>query len=1043
MGIKKYITVLLGLLLCLANAIQAQTINLNEQDIFIRKGFDLAWIKQFPPSTNDWLRIPGRTGSRSLVIRKLGLKDVPAHRYLSLKKCPPESFAFVTSFTIEGDPSKLPPMSLFLKSIASNWEIFLNGVSIEKEIHYGEKGEIIPKRGKGLHVLIPSNLLQKGQNILGFHIIADPSIYGAGFYYGKPYTVGPTKDLLSFPLRFFSISHFAIYLVIAALWIYLFIRQPRHYRLYLFFAVLIVSFAVYNAIKAYYDLYPGVFGFVSFRLEYIFVFFIALMFSLVVNIYLKHKITLIIKMYCSMCFSFMVLSVFAPPSFLFDLLRTWQSTLPLVSGYLTYLSIKGLRINKKLEKTDSAPPDHWKRIPVKEIGIVSIFITILLATVLFEAIDSLFWKQGFVVNRFGFLIWTFGMSGVLLNRYINASNKVEQWNEALERKVLQRTSELHKLNEDINTIFFTSGDGIAKFSLDLKLQRFNDSFCNLFGYTRKEVEQLDIQAYYDKEDLNVVLENRALVLENGYASFRVKAKHKNGQYIYLTITGATIKNSRDEPKAIVINLKNITGEVMAEKKLLESKENLEAIFTALPDLYFRLDSHGTYLDYYGPENLLYKSKGELIGTTVGDALPKNVSKKIMNALNTVINDKRRMIIEYELEIRGKRKVFEAAILPFHKNEAISGVRDITDRKSVEQDLRISEEQYRALVENMEDIVFIINPDHVILFANYSILTYLGKSSHEIVGQPLSKVLKEKGVPVIEETVDRVLGSGQGEKIDIQIDFEQFPLWFEFSLIPQPDENKSLFSILCIGRDTTERTQYEVDLKESIHKLRQQRKQLQRLTNEMVHVQESERKKISLELHDDIGQAMTAINMTLESIRTDVSNEKKLEKKVKNCQALAIETAKKIHRFSMELRPPELDDLGLLSAIKSHSRTFFDQSGVRVNIHGDAIVEQLDPNIKIAFYRIFQEGLNNVAKHADASEININFIKENSSLIFNIIDNGKGFDTVDMDTNITKTLGLVGVGERVKALGGNFNIDSQPGKGTCLSIIIPIKNVDVL
>jgi len=95
-------------------------------------------------------------------------------------------------------------MSLFLKSIASNWEIFLNGVSIEKEIHYGEKGEIIPKRGKGLHVLIPSNLLQKGQNILGFHIIADPSIYGAGFYYGKPYTVGPTKDFafLSFTVFF-------------------------------------------------------------------------------------------------------------------------------------------------------------------------------------------------------------------------------------------------------------------------------------------------------------------------------------------------------------------------------------------------------------------------------------------------------------------------------------------------------------------------------------------------------------------------------------------------------------------------------------------------------------------------------------------------------------------------------------------------------------------------------------------------------------------------------------------------------------------------
>ena len=79
-----------------------------------------------------------------------------------------------------------------------------------------------------------------------------------------------------------------------------------------------------------------------------------------------------------------------------------------------------------------------------------------------------------------------------------------------------------KLNEDIETIFTTSGDGIAKFSLDLELQRFNNSFCNLFGYTRKEVENLNIETYYDDEDLLVVLENRALVLEKGYASFRVK-----------------------------------------------------------------------------------------------------------------------------------------------------------------------------------------------------------------------------------------------------------------------------------------------------------------------------------------------------------------------------------------------------------------------------------------------------------------------------------------------------------------------------------------
>ncbi len=1043
MGIKKHILVLWILFFGLAYVVHAQTINLNRQDIYVRKGFDRAWIENIPTDTNSWLHIPGKDGPRSLVIRKFGLKDIPTHRFLSFKTYSSESFSFVTSFNIDVSLSELPPMSLFLKSIASNWEVFLNGASIEKEINYNENGEIISKRGKGLHVLIPANLIRKGKNILGFHIIADPTIYGAGFYYGEPYTIGPTKDLLSSKYRFFSVSHLAIYLVIAIAWFYLFIRQSKFRRLDFSFAILAISFAAYNAIKAYYDLYSGVFGFVSFRLEYMLVFFISLMFTLVINIYLKHKITLFTRVYCSVCALFILLSTSASPSFMFDLLRSWQLFLPFISGYLTFLSIGALRTNIKYAINAPGLPNHFKTIPVKEIAFISVFITIMLLSVLFDAFDSLFWKRGLVINRFGFIIWTFAMAGVLFNRYINAQKQVEKWNETLEREVTQRTKELRKLNEDIKTIFTTSGDGIAKFSLDLRLQRFNDSFCNLFGYTREEVENLNIEAYYDKEDLGVVLKYRTLVLENGYTSFRVKAKHKHGHYIYLNITGATIKNSSGKPTAIVINMKNITGEVKAEKKLLESKENLEAIFTALPDLYFRFDKRGTYLDYYGPEDLIYRPEAKLITRTVVEALPKNVSDKIMSALGVVIKEKKRVTIEYELEINGVMKAFEAAMLPFHEDEVISGVRDITDRKRMEKHLQSSEEQYRTLVENMEDIVFIIDSDHVILFANYSLLTFLSKTSYEIVGHRISDILKEKDTPIIEETLDGVISSGHGEKIDVQIDFEQFPLWFEFSFIPQPDESGSLFSILCIGRDTTERIQYEIDLKEIINKLRQQRKQLQRLTNEMVHIQEGERKKISLELHDDIGQAMTAINMMLESIRSDVTNEKTLENKVKNCQSLAGETANKIHRFSLELRPPELDDLGLISALKSHSRKFSDRSGIHVNIISDDLVEQLDTNIKIAFYRIFQEGLNNVAKHADASEINISFVKENGSLLFNIEDNGKGFDPLEMDKNISSTLGLVGVGERVNALGGEFTVVSMPGKGTKLSIILPIKNVDVL
>jgi len=148
---------------------------------------------------------------------------------------------------------------------------------------------------------------------------------------------------------------------------------------------------------------------------------------------------------------------------------------------------------------------------------------------------------------------------------------------------------------------------------------------------------------------------------------------------------------------------------------------------------------------------------------------------------------------------------------------------------------------------------------------------------------------------------------------------------------------------------------------------------------------------------------------------------------------------KIHRFSQELRPPELDDLGLISALKSHSRKFSALSGIAVNIEGDPLVEQLDTKIKTTFYRIFQEGLNNAAKHANASKITIRIHKQNESFLFNIEDNGKGFNAREVYKNISDRLGLIGVEERVKALGGKFSIDSKPSSGTRLNITLPIQN----
>jgi len=913
--LKKSLIVLMYFLVA-PSASPAITIDLNQQDIFVRKGFDKTWTNTLPSKHDtNWIHVPGKTGSRPLVVRELGFEGLPNRSFLSIKTFPAESFTFVTSFNIaSSDIDNLPHLSLFLKGIGYNWEIFLNGISIEKEICFNINGEMSPRRGHKLLIFIPSNLIRVGENTLSYHIIGDPTHFGTGFYYGEPYTISSTVEFFPPKLNLFSLTHFVLYIVIAITWLYFFIRQRQH-LFFLYFSLLSFAFAVYSAERALVEISSGTFNFLSFKVEYLSIFSIALMFALVVNTYLKHKITLTTKVYCFFCGLFIFLAVWAPPNFILDVLRVWQFTLPFMAGYLLYLSIGCLLANYKAQTKSIALPNYWKEILVKEITFFSLCVSILLGTVIIDMLDSVFWRKALFVNKYGFLICMIGIAGLLFNRFIRASERVEKWSEELEKEVQDKTQNLRALKDD-----------------------------------------------------------------------------------------------------------------------------LEAVFLALPDLYFRIDQNGQYLEYRGPEDQLYKPKDNIVGSTVSERLPKTTAKKIMYAIQVVVSQQKRVTVEYELDMPNGTRIFEAAMLPFHRDEVIAGVRDITDRRIVEESLLKSNEQYRSLVENMEDIVLVIDPNHKILFVNQSLLILNSKKTSAVLGHNISTHLTEKGTPVIAETIDRIVKSLHGEKIDVEITFSTFSSWFEFSFVPQFDASNSLYSILCIGRDITEKIMYEQGLVQHVEKLQTQQHQLRKLSKEMLNIQEDERKYISMELHDEIGQSMTAINMTLQSIRTGELDDKKIKMRIADCQKLVEETSSKIHQFSMELRPPELDDLGLIPAIKSHSRKFTARTGLTVTIESDNEVENLGAEIKTAFYRVFQEGINNIAKHANASSINVSIHKQNGKFLCYIEDDGDGFDSSQIFAN-TAGLGLIGMSERIKSIGGHFDIQSNSGKGTRLCVELPKNRVE--
>jgi PAS domain S-box-containing protein len=215
-------------------------------------------------------------------------------------------------------------------------------------------------------------------------------------------------------------------------------------------------------------------------------------------------------------------------------------------------------------------------------------------------------------------------------------------------------------------------------------------------------------------------------------------------------------------------------------------------------------------------------------------------------------------------------------------------------------------------------------------------------------------------------------------------------------------------------------------------------QLRQLSRQILSAQEEERKEISRELHDVIAQTLTGINIRLATLKKEAGLDiKGFDRNITRTQKLVEESVNIVHRFARELRPAVLDDLGLIPALLAFMKNFTARTGVRTHLTAFAQVEQLETAKRTVLFRVAQEALTNVARHAKASRVEVDIQKQPRRICMTIKDDGKSF-SVDrtLQVNGTKRLGLLGMRERLEMVGGDFAIESSPGKGTSITAGIP-------
>jgi len=215
-------------------------------------------------------------------------------------------------------------------------------------------------------------------------------------------------------------------------------------------------------------------------------------------------------------------------------------------------------------------------------------------------------------------------------------------------------------------------------------------------------------------------------------------------------------------------------------------------------------------------------------------------------------------------------------------------------------------------------------------------------------------------------------------------------------------------------------------------LAQSRHELQRLSSRLVDAQETERRSISRELHDEIGQSLGALLVDIGRLSTALSNDRPdVKAQLDNMKSVAERTVQEVRNIALLLRPSMLDDLGLAPALEWQAREVSRRSDIEVTVESENVPEDLPDEYRVCIYRLVQEALNNAVRHSGSSNAKVSVGRSATGIAVRVSDDGRGFDP-----NRARGLGILGMEERVKRLGGTFTVESRPGQGVAIAAELP-------
>ena len=373
----------------------------------------------------------------------------------------------------------------------------------------------------------------------------------------------------------------------------------------------------------------------------------------------------------------------------------------------------------------------------------------------------------------------------------------------------------------------------------------------------------------------------------------------------------------------------------------------------------------------------------------------------------------------------------------HITGVVLTFRDVSERQRVEQALQESEERFRLLVEGVQDYaIFRLDPLGCVTSWNSGAERLMGYHAHEILGASLTKLFTapdvRRGKPEQNLELAKLRGRAEDEGWRVRKDGSRFQA--NVIITALRDDQGRLLGFAQVTRDIT-------GLKQAEKQLRDSREQLRALAAYLQSVREEERTRIAREVHDELGQALTGLKMELSWLDKKFAEAghfpalRFLRQKTREMPEVVDEIISTVRKIATELRPGVLDDLGLEAAIEWQIHDFQKRTGIKCEFASNLKDIRLSQERATAVFRIFQETLTNVVRHANASRVKIKLEATRGKLMLEVQDNGKGVTARDLSG--VKSLGLLGMRERAMMLDGEVTIVGRRGKGTTVGLRIPL------